>query len=94
MSRATRNLLEGAVTFTVGLVLRLFTGEVEVPVLTLTKVGVVLMCVGGALTATGLYQAVRRQVGQRSPPGTHSTSPTSLLAVRARMNNRSERRLR
>ena len=60
MSRATRNLLEGAVTFTVGLVLRLFTGEVEVPVLTLTKVGVVLMCVGGALTATGLYQAVRR----------------------------------
>ena len=31
---------------------------------------------------------------QRSPPGTHSTSPTSLLAIRARMNRRSERRLR
>lgn len=60
MSRATRNLLEGAVTFTVGLVLWLFTGGVEVPVLTLTKVGVVLMCLGGALTATGLYQAARR----------------------------------
>ncbi|PVC81154.1 hypothetical protein DBP20_25300 [Streptomyces sp. CS131] len=30
----------------------------------------------------------------RSPPGTHSTSPTSLFALRARMNRRSERRLR
>jgi hypothetical protein len=29
-----------------------------------------------------------------SPPGTHSTSPTSLFAVRARMNRRSDRRLR
>lgn len=60
MSQATRNLLEGAVTFAVGLVLWLFTGGVEVPVLTLTKVGVVLMCLGGTLTATGLYQATRR----------------------------------
>lgn len=31
---------------------------------------------------------------QRSPPGTHSTSPVSLFAVRARMNRRSESRLR
>ncbi|CAM5685158.1 hypothetical protein [Streptomyces fumanus] len=29
-----------------------------------------------------------------SPPGTHSTSPTSLFAVRARMKSRSDRRLR
>jgi hypothetical protein len=105
MSQATRNLLEGAVTFVVGLVLWLFTGGVETPVITLTKVGAVMMCVGGALTATGLHQAVRRQEGaedldrapswpQRSPPGTHSTSPTSLFAVLARMNSRSDRRLR
>ncbi|MFX4291732.1 hypothetical protein [Streptomyces bohaiensis] len=31
---------------------------------------------------------------QRFSPGTHSTSPVSLLAARARMNSRSERRLR
>ncbi|EFD66688.1 hypothetical protein SSPG_02328 [Streptomyces lividans TK24] len=29
---------------------------------TLTKVGVVLMCVGGAQTAWGLYGAARRHV--------------------------------
>ncbi|CAL9544481.1 hypothetical protein SUDANB120_04314 [Streptomyces sp. enrichment culture] len=39
---------------------------------------------------------VRPRTGaqSRSPPGTHRTSPTSLLAARARMNRRSERRLR
>ncbi|GGY45189.1 DUF5708 family protein [Streptomyces djakartensis] len=61
MSKARRNLVEGVVTFLAGLVLRLFTGDVEIPVVTLTKVGVVLMCVGGALTATGLWQAVARK---------------------------------
>lgn len=61
MSRASRNLLEGAATFAIGLVLWLFTGGVEVPVVTLTKVGVVMMCVGAALVTTGLYQAARNQ---------------------------------
>ncbi|MFJ9742501.1 DUF5708 family protein [Streptomyces sp. NPDC101166] len=60
MNRASRNLLEGAATFAVGLVLWRFTGGVEVPVVTLTKVGVAMMCVGAALAATGLYQATRR----------------------------------
>jgi hypothetical protein len=32
---------------------------VEVPVVTLTKVGAVMMCVGGVLITTGLYQRVR-----------------------------------
>ena len=32
--------------------------------------------------------------GQRSPPGTQSTSPVARLACRARMNSRSESRLR
>ncbi|WP_329337173.1 DUF5708 family protein [Streptomyces sp. NBC_01352] len=59
MSQASKNLLEGAATFAVGLVLWLFTGGVEVPVITLTKVGVVMMCVGGVLVATGLYRTAR-----------------------------------
>jgi hypothetical protein len=61
MSAAPKNLLEGVATFVVGLVLWLFTGGVEVPVVTLTKVGVVMMCVGGVLAATGLYQAARNR---------------------------------
>ncbi|MEU4980884.1 DUF5708 family protein [Streptomyces sp. NPDC021969] len=60
MSRASKHLLEGAVTLLAGLALWLFTGDVEVPVVTLTKVGIVLMCVGGVQTAWGLTGAVRR----------------------------------
>ena len=60
MRQASKSLLEGAVTFLVGLPLWLFTEDVDVPVVTLTKVGLVMMCVGGALTATGLCQAARR----------------------------------
>ncbi|MFG3126390.1 DUF5708 family protein [Streptomyces tendae] len=62
MTRASKNLLEGAVTLLTGLALWLFTGDMEVPVVTLTKVGVVLMCVGGAQTAWGLYGAARRSL--------------------------------
>ncbi|MGW1955436.1 DUF5708 family protein [Streptomyces sp. NPDC001920] len=58
-SRARGNLAEGAVTFVAGLVLRLFADDVRVPVVTLTSVGVVMMCVGGALVASGLWQAAR-----------------------------------
>ncbi|MBQ0984033.1 hypothetical protein KBZ10_05740 [Streptomyces sp. F63] len=60
MASSTKNLAEGAVTFTVGLALWLFTGDVEIPVFTLTKVGVVLMAVGGALLLTGLFQSATR----------------------------------
>ncbi|WP_086565279.1 DUF5708 family protein [Streptomyces africanus] len=59
MSKARGNLLEGAVTFVIGLGLWRFTGDVEVPVVTLTKVGVVMMCVGGVLVAAGLWQGAR-----------------------------------
>ena len=62
MTRASKHLLEGSVTLLAGLALWLFTGDVEVPMVTLTKVGVVLMCVGGAQTAWGLYGAARRHV--------------------------------
>ncbi|MGW1670598.1 DUF5708 family protein [Streptomyces sp. NPDC002324] len=60
---ASRNVWEGAGTFVIGLVLWLFTDGVEVPVVTLTKVGVVMMCVGGVLVATGLFQRARRAEG-------------------------------
>jgi hypothetical protein len=62
VTRASKNLLEGVVTLLAGLAVWLTTGGVEVPVVTLTKVGVVLMCVGGAQTAWGLYGAARRHV--------------------------------
>ncbi|MGW4019983.1 DUF5708 family protein [Streptomyces sp. NPDC005009] len=60
MNRASKNLLEGVVTLLAGLALWLFTGDVEVPVVTPAKAGVVLMCVGGARTAWGLYGSARR----------------------------------
>ncbi|MDO0911717.1 DUF5708 family protein [Streptomyces sp. DT2A-34] len=59
MSQASKNLLEGIVTFLTGLPLWLFTEDVDVPVVTLTKFGLVMMCVGGALVLVGLYQRVR-----------------------------------
>ncbi|MEU2913362.1 DUF5708 family protein [Streptomyces massasporeus] len=59
MSKARGNLLEGVVTFVIGLGLWLFTGDVEVPAVTLTKVGIVMMCVGGVLVASGLWRAAR-----------------------------------
>ncbi|WP_030545727.1 DUF5708 family protein [Streptomyces albus] len=58
MASSMKNLIEGAITFVVGLALWLFTGDVEIPVFTLTKVGVVLMFVGGGLLLLGLYQSV------------------------------------
>ncbi|MEH0418476.1 DUF5708 family protein [Streptomyces sp. B21-083] len=59
MSGATKNLLEGAVTLVIGLALWLFAGGVALPFVTLTKVGLVMTCVGGALLLTGLFQRAR-----------------------------------
>ncbi|MFF9556034.1 DUF5708 family protein [Streptomyces albus] len=42
-----------------GLALKLFAGDVETPVVTPTKVGVVLMCIGGIQVASGLLRAKR-----------------------------------
>ena len=61
MRRATENLLEGIVTLLVGLPLWLLTEDVDMPVVTLTKVGLVMTCVGGALVLVGLYQRVREK---------------------------------
>ncbi|MEU4427428.1 DUF5708 family protein [Actinoplanes sp. NPDC024001] len=59
MSAARKNLLTGSATLVVGLLLWLFAGDVEIPVLTLTKVGVVMMVVGGLELAYGLYLTAR-----------------------------------
>ncbi|MEU8887721.1 DUF5708 family protein [Streptomyces sp. NPDC048442] len=59
MNRAQKNLVEGIVTFLVGLALKLFAGGVEIPVVTLPKAGVVLMVIGGVLVVAGLFQAAR-----------------------------------
>ncbi|MFF4473202.1 DUF5708 family protein [Streptomyces sp. NPDC001599] len=55
-----RNVWEGAATFVVGLALWLFTGDVDVPVVDLAKVGIVMMCVGGAQTGWGIVRSARR----------------------------------
>jgi hypothetical protein len=59
MSQASKKLLEGILTFLAGLPLWLFTEDVDVPVVTLTKVGLVMMCVGAALVLVGLSQRLR-----------------------------------
>ncbi|MFK8906408.1 DUF5708 family protein [Streptomyces sp. YS-3] len=59
MSPASKNLTEGFVTLLIGLALKLFTEGVEIPVFTLTKVGVVMMFIGGGLVLMGLVQAAR-----------------------------------
>ncbi|MGA4844577.1 DUF5708 family protein [Streptomyces sp. G45] len=62
MGKASKNLVEGVATFVVGLALRLFADGVETPVVTLTKVGVVLMCLGAVIAVLGVSQAVRSRV--------------------------------
>ncbi|OXS32648.1 DUF5708 family protein [Streptomyces sp. XY006] len=59
MSKAKQYAAEGVITFLIGLALWRFTGDVDVPVVTLTKAGVVLMVVGGVLSANGLWHAAR-----------------------------------
>jgi hypothetical protein len=56
VSRTAKNLIEGSVTLLVGLVLWLFTDGVDTPVVTLTKLGVVLMAIGGVQMVFGLFQ--------------------------------------
>ncbi|MGP3968033.1 DUF5708 family protein [Streptomyces sp. 6N223] len=56
MSRAAKNLTEGSVTLLVGLPLRLFTDGVDTPVVTPTRLGVVLLAIGGVQLLVGLFQ--------------------------------------
>ncbi|MFJ8541191.1 DUF5708 family protein [Streptomyces sp. NPDC093586] len=59
--RSERNLWKGGATFVAGIALWLFAGGVEVPVVDPAKVGVVMMCVGGAETAWDLFRPARRR---------------------------------
>ncbi|MCX2924240.1 DUF5708 family protein [Streptomyces sp. NEAU-W12] len=65
MNRASRDLLAGAAALVAGLGLRLFAGGVDLPLVTPAKVGVVMMCVGGAEVLLGLYRAARTAAGPR-----------------------------
>ncbi|MFF0113553.1 DUF5708 family protein [Streptomyces prasinus] len=65
MTRASRNLSAGAATLVAGLGLWLFAEGVDLPVVTPTKAGVVMMCVGGAEALLGLYRIARAPAGSR-----------------------------
>ncbi|MDN3294078.1 DUF5708 family protein [Streptomyces ficellus] len=58
MSSGFKAVVAGVITFIIGLVLWRFTGDVETPVVTLTKLGVVLMALGGLEVVYGLYKSV------------------------------------
>ncbi|MEV4352295.1 DUF5708 family protein [Actinoplanes sp. NPDC049596] len=59
MGAMSKNLVIGSATFVVGLLLWMFAGDIEIPVFTLTKVGVVLMVIGALEFCYGLYLAMR-----------------------------------
>lgn len=70
--KTTRNLLEGLAFLIVGLGLWLFADGVETPVITLTKVGLVLAVVGAATLAAGVWQVVSaRKAAARSSHADH-----------------------
>lgn len=75
MTKAKQYLTEGVVTFLIGLLLWRFTGDVDVPVVTLTKVGIVMMIVGGVLSANGLWHAARGEPSALRPAPTTRLRP-------------------
>lgn len=60
MRRTAEHCATGAGTVLGGLALWRYTQGVDLPVISLPKVGVVLMVLGGAEILLGLYRAVRR----------------------------------
>ncbi|WP_335933750.1 DUF5708 family protein [Streptomyces sp. PTD5-9] len=61
MNPAFKALVGGGITFVIGLVLWQFTGDIETPVVTLTKLGVVLMALGALEVLYGLYRGVAQK---------------------------------
>ncbi|TDC39398.1 hypothetical protein E1211_04330 [Micromonospora sp. 15K316] len=59
MAAARKTLVTGLVTFVLGLALRLFGSDEHVLVFTPSKLGVVLMVVGGLEAGYGLYRSLR-----------------------------------
>ncbi|TDD36118.1 hypothetical protein E1286_38805 [Nonomuraea terrae] len=60
MQPARKTLLTGLATFTAGTALWLFGSDTQTFIVTPSKVGVVLMVLGGLEAAWGLYKTVRR----------------------------------
>lgn len=65
MAPARKTLLKGSATFVVGLALWLFGLDEEIVVITPSKVGVVLMVLGGAEMLYGIYRSTRREDAAR-----------------------------
>lgn len=59
MASARKTLVTGSITFLVGLGLWLFGLEEQIFIFTPSKLGVVLMIVGGLETLYGIYKSVR-----------------------------------
>jgi hypothetical protein len=59
MNPVRRNLTTGSITLLVGLPLWLFAGGIKTPIVTLTKLGIVLMVVGGCEILYALYLKIR-----------------------------------
>ncbi|CAM3347204.1 DUF5708 domain-containing protein [Kibdelosporangium persicum] len=59
MTPARKTLITGSITFLVGLGLWLFGLDEEIFIFTPSKIGVVLMIVGGLETLYGVYKSVR-----------------------------------
>ncbi|GAA3680398.1 DUF5708 family protein [Nonomuraea antimicrobica] len=59
MASARKTLLTGSITFVAGLALWLFGLDVEIVIFTPSKVGVILMVVGGLEILYGVYKGMR-----------------------------------
>ncbi|WP_194837735.1 DUF5708 family protein [Nocardia sp. XZ_19_369] len=58
MNSGFKAVITGGITLVIGFVLWRFTGDIETPVVTLTKLGIVLMVVGGLEVLYGLFKSV------------------------------------
>ena len=59
MASARKTLITGSITFVAGLALWLFGLDVEIFIFTPSKIGVVLMVIGGLEILYGVYKSVR-----------------------------------
>lgn len=60
MTRTTSHLVAGLICVVIGGGLVVFAGDVTTPVVTLSKVGVVLLVIGALDLSYGIYLAVRK----------------------------------
>ncbi|CAM4522098.1 DUF5708 domain-containing protein [Nocardia ninae] len=58
MNSGFKAVIMGGITLVIGFVLWRFAGDVDTPVVTLTKLGIVLMVLGGLEVLYGLFKSV------------------------------------